>query len=1048
LLALTPAAFAADIIGQEVTGGNAVQRGEYAGVVPYEEDFVGNIINSNFFGNQVDTTGQVFQTVPDNTNIGGGAIGVSNFTGDIVNSSFRNNTVVVDSANTLHPNGGALNVSANDGYVNLGGAFVGNIRNTVFENNNMTGTSLHQWYGGAAHFADFKGEIRDSQFIGNRITPTYVPGSDLRSILTVGGAANFHVVRDSVIDNAVFRDNGFVMFGGAIRIVRASDSQINNSRFINNQGAYGGAVSLYEDSAAPTANLTFNSNVFIGNVASGAVRYGGNYHHDAYGGAIEIYNHTGHFTFNNNVFLGNLAGNDSGLIELNGWGGAIAVRTVNTGDSAFTIAANNGDRTLFYGNRHSGDSPASDTTPNAVHFGNHNALGVGYTITATMDAAAASRILMLDPLSSQADGFVYRDFFNNAPYAAGNLSAVIQKTGAGDWYLGGESNMRGASTWNIDDGSLVLTTVDYGGATGEQSAHVNLSHTGTAEFNLNANATLAGSGAISAKTIQLNGNLSPETWVNTGMRADAITTAITDAEIASIEVSKAATDGDFGELILNGDVTMSGATYHLDAHIDDSTHDRLTINGALNVANASTINIRSLTFTDPHLPDTDDQLYTVASVMTASGGITGDDLISITAGGNEHLTDADFLQVRGRKNDNGTDYDLYVGLSWRSNVLDANDEAVAHGDFTVDDLFIVNGDLHSRAQTFSGNATVHGWEGDTLTKKGEGRLILNGQNTYQGLTTVEKGELWVGDASAQTAEIAGDVEVKAGATLSGTGTILGDVMVAGTADEPGWLRGTTTVQGSITMQSGSVLSPGFSIGEMQTPHLDLKSGSTYEVEINAQGQSDRVVVRANGSGDGKAVIEPDVTLRIVNDASSTGGWKKETLYNIIDTDGGHTGQFSTIDNRLAFLDAELLYDDPLIIQLRMTRNGNPFESICETHNQCETGGGLTDLEGEDPDHAVIDAIIGLEPDEARHALDNLSGEIYGSTRSVLLEDQHLRDAVTRRTRPASVGRCVGTARQHQRQRQRNQSGRVGHGACAGHRPPVHPQPAGGRVRGV
>jgi len=982
-------AFAADIINHTVTGGNSVQHGEYGGVVPYEEDFVGDITGSTFDNNQVDTTGQVWGTPVSITNIGGGAIGVATFTGTISNTAFRNNTVIVESANTRHANGGALNVSTADTYPNTGGKFTGSILNTVFENNTMTGTSQAQWYGGAAYFADFEGQLRDSQFIGNTITPTWVPGADTLSVITVGGAVNFHVMRNSVLDNLEFRDNS-AMYGGAIRSVRAFNSQLNNSRFINNQGHYGGALSLYEDDPVPTANLVLDNNTFIANAVTGKVLYGGATNQPGFGGAVEIWNHTGNFTFNNNVFLGNRADNESGLAALNGWGGAMAVRAYVAGDmSAVTLSANNGGRTLLYGNRHNGDFSATDTTPNALHFGNADVAGVDRIITTTLDAAVNSRILMLDPLSSQQDGF-FGFGYGFTPVALGNLATVITKTGAGDWYLGGESQMRGASTWNIGDGSLFLTTVDYGGATGVQAAHVNLAHTGTADFTLGAGATLAGSGSVTAQNIVLNGKIAPEVWVNTGMRADAITTSISQADINGIDVAK---DADFGELVLNGSVTMNGAVYDVDINVDASQQDKLTINGALDVAGASTVNVASLTYTNPPVPDQDTDLYALAKVITTTGGITGADNISVTAAG-VNLTNVDFLQAHGSQQ--GDDYELALGLRWHSNRLDGAGLAEAHGDFTIAgaNTFTINGDLTARTATYSDANNASGWDGNSLTKIGDGTLVLNGNNTYTGGTSVQAGTLMIGDRATPTASITSDVTVASGATLTGTGTITGDV------DVSGWLRGTTTIIGSVIMRAGSTLAPGFSPGTQTVGSLTLASGSTFNVEVNEHGQSDQVIATAGG-GAGTITIAPNVTLNLVNDGSSSpSAWKLNTRYDILVAETSLTGQFDTVNNTVAFLDAELDYtSDPLKVQLHMKRNNALFGDYCATYNQCSVAGALDGLE-QNPAHPLVAAFIdaGLTPQQIRDGYDNLSGEIYASTRAAMLGSRRLRDAVIQRAR--------------------------------------------------
>ncbi|VVE37999.1 ESPR-type extended signal peptide-containing protein [Pandoraea fibrosis] len=91
-----------------------------------------------------------------------------------------------------------------------------------------------------------------------------------------------------------------------------------------------------------------------------------------------------------------------------------------------------------------------------------------------------------------------------------------------------------------------------------------------------------------------------------------------------------------------------------------------------------------------------------------------------------------------------------------------------------------------------------------LTKSGTGMLILNGVNTYRGLTTVDAGTLEVGDLNTPTASIAGDVQVSAAGTLRGHGTVAGSVRNEGTV-RPGGSIGTLTISGNYTQSPSATL---------------------------------------------------------------------------------------------------------------------------------------------------------------------------------------------------------------------------------------------------
>ena len=110
-----------------------------------------------------------------------------------------------------------------------------------------------------------------------------------------------------------------------------------------------------------------------------------------------------------------------------------------------------------------------------------------------------------------------------------------------------------------------------------------------------------------------------------------------------------------------------------------------------------------------------------------------------------------------------------------------------------------------------------------LTKSGTGTLILTGTSTYSGLTDVQAGLLSVRGTLSNSA-----VHVETGATLGGTGTI----------------------NGTVTVLSGGILSPGNSPGTLTVGSLVLNAGSFSNFDLGpagviGAGANDLVIVTNN-----------------------------------------------------------------------------------------------------------------------------------------------------------------------------------------------------------
>jgi autotransporter-associated beta strand protein len=200
-----------------------------------------------------------------------------------------------------------------------------------------------------------------------------------------------------------------------------------------------------------------------------------------------------------------------------------------------------------------------------------------------------------------------------------------------------------------------------------------------------------------------------------------------------------------------------------------------------------------------------------------------------------------------------------------------------------------------------------GGRGGSLVKEGIGVLLLSGNNTYTGTTTVNAGALIVNGSIASSSL----TTVKGGAALIGSGTV-----------------GSTVVNRGGFLVPGTVLMPGSMavVGD-----LTVDRGAFYVVQVNPQTAS-RINVSGTASLDGTAaaIFAPGIYLA--------------RSYTILTADNRRTGRFDDFEtfglprNFRARLDyfnnsvelnlrAQLIPDRPGQLPFTPTTPGQPFPPI-------------------------------------------------------------------------------------------------------------------------
>lgn len=246
-----------------------------------------------------------------------------------------------------------------------------------------------------------------------------------------------------------------------------------------------------------------------------------------------------------------------------------------------------------------------------------------------------------------------------------------------------------------------------------------------------------------------------------------------------------------------------------------------------------------------------------------------------------------------------------------------------------------------------------------LLKTGLGRLTINDDQTYTGDTFVTNGILQLNGSLAST-----NTTVLTNGTLEGAGRLGGNLSVDGTI-APGNSIGNLTVNGSFVQNSGS----------------------TYVVDINAIGQSDKILI------DGSALIQSSSNLLIVPES---GIYTPGMSYTILTAQSGVNGIYENINQPLSpFLSFVVTQDMQNIFLNIILIPTTGLTSIAITPNQLATASALQNLGIYNP---LFDAVLSLPTiSQARDALNQLSGVAYSSSLSAMTEDSRfIKEAILNR----------------------------------------------------
>lgn len=235
-------------------------------------------------------------------------------------------------------------------------------------------------------------------------------------------------------------------------------------------------------------------------------------------------------------------------------------------------------------------------------------------------------------------------------------------------------------------------------------------------------------------------------------------------------------------------------------------------------------------------------------------------------------------------------------------------------------------------------------EFEQLKKTGSSVWTLTGTTAFSGTTTVDAGGLLV------------------------NGTLPSVVAVNG-----GYLGGTGTV-GGLIVSSGGTVAPGNSIGTLNVNgNVAFNAGSTFQVEINATGQSDRIAATGTAALNGG-------TVQIVPLGA---GFIANTQYTILTATGGVSGTFASLTSSGSpLVSGQLSYDVNNVYFILQQIGGfgtlsglSPNQAaVAGALDQAQLGGASGTLT------TAINTLAALNASGIKAGLEDLAGQVHADGR--------------------------------------------------------------------
>ncbi|HAB1025210.1 TPA_asm: fibronectin-binding autotransporter adhesin ShdA [Salmonella enterica subsp. enterica] len=383
---------------------------------------------------------------------------------------------------------------------------------------------------------------------------------------------------------------------------------------------------------------------------------------------------------------------------------------------------------------------------------------------------------------------------------------------------------KGKSSWYDDTNALTVKNADVTSKTAA-ALHVDSKTNINDPIELN-NSTLTGPTAIkleSAVTVQATNSTTLDGNVDAGITASSLSLTNSSLQGSVNGVHSSLTlDADsqwtmtgssaLGSLTSNGEITLgdgsasaktlqitNALTLQNDSQLNitlSATDSPVITTGSATLDGSLTLNLDSTAaFGDP----TSDQQFKSITLIDSDNAISTNVDSLTTNIDTDSLPDYLTFGVDVDANDN-TNFVLEQQLSWNANATSISE---ASGTFTLGDneTFEVTSEL-SKVSPVPG-----GWDGETLTKEGDGTLILSNTANDYGNTNINGGTLSANDAAALGS---GDVAIAENATLElsqGTldNNVTGEGQIVKSGSDELIVTGDNNYSGGTTISDGTLI---------------------------------------------------------------------------------------------------------------------------------------------------------------------------------------------------------------------------------------------------